>query len=272
MILGLATAHGRARRDRPGGGRCRPSPPTAPTVPQPGVAAPPAARVASDLTLVSTIRQVVDPPTTRDPGWLADVDPMAAPGSAPSPPVRVARMPLDPLFLPRWARAIVSTALSVRTPEGPLDIDRLVVALSHAQPITRLPRLPSPTAPQRRAAAGRHERRHGPVCGRCEPAAGRHRAHGRARPLRSSWPSTRARRGARARHPSSLDGVPAPCPCDPTGGDHRPRHRPAGAGGGPCHRAGVAGVRGPRASSRLPDGRIRPLPGRTGSRRRCARR
>jgi hypothetical protein len=97
------------------------------------------ARVASDLTLVSTLRQTGDPPTTRDPDWLAGVDPMAAPGSA------TPRMPLDPIFVPRWTRAIVSTALSVRTPEGPLDVDRLVVALSRALPIARLPRMPWPT-------------------------------------------------------------------------------------------------------------------------------
>ena len=137
-ILGLAAPAAATAEIAPSAVAPPPLPPAPPTIMEPGLAMPPT-QVASDLTLVSTIRQVVDPQTTRKPGWLADVAPMAAPGSASS------RMPLDPLFVPRWTRAIVSTALSVRTPEGPLDIDRLVVALSRAQPIASLPRLPWPT-------------------------------------------------------------------------------------------------------------------------------
>ena len=138
VILGLAAPAAAAAEVAPSAAALPVAPPPPPAVMEPGLAMPPA-RVASDLTLVSTIRQVVEPPTTRDPGWLAGVDPMAAPGSIPT------RMPLDPLFVPRWTRAIVSTALSVRTPEGPLDVDRLVVAFSRALPIARLPRLPWPT-------------------------------------------------------------------------------------------------------------------------------
>lgn len=138
-ILGLAVPAPVVVGAAPAAAVAEPAPPPPIEAPVTAAVQPPAARVASDLTLVSSLRLVAEPPSTRDPDWLAGVDPMAAPVASTS------RMPLDPLFVPRWTRAIVSTALSVRTPEGPIDVDRLVHALSRALPIARLPRLPWPT-------------------------------------------------------------------------------------------------------------------------------
>jgi hypothetical protein len=53
--------------------------------------------------------------------------------------------PIDPLFLPRWIRGILSAALSVPMPDGPLDVERLVEAVALGEAIGEVPRLPVPT-------------------------------------------------------------------------------------------------------------------------------
>jgi hypothetical protein len=82
-------------------------------------------------------------PTTREvelrlPPIPVTPLPQAATGAIPEPPV-------EPLFVPNWTRAILSSALSTNGEDGPLDLDRIVEALSRAEIPARLPRRPRPT-------------------------------------------------------------------------------------------------------------------------------
>src|SRR5260370_39634363 len=49
---------------------------------------------------------------------------------------------LEPLFVPVWARGILYAALSTRSDEGPLDVDKIVDCLARNEYIDRLPMLP----------------------------------------------------------------------------------------------------------------------------------
>ncbi len=90
--------------------------------------------------LVTTVTPLSEPSTDRpQPAWFAGTIPMAAPVPYGPPPA------VDPLFLPRWTRAILSGALSVRSPEGALDIDRIVERMAELQPMAILPRTSIPT-------------------------------------------------------------------------------------------------------------------------------
>src|SRR5262249_49169193 len=51
----------------------------------------------------------------------------------------------DPLFHPRWARGILTAALSTESPDGPVDIERLIESLSQREHLAGLPRLSAPT-------------------------------------------------------------------------------------------------------------------------------
>lgn len=53
--------------------------------------------------------------------------------------------PPDPLFHPRWTRGILTAALSTESPDGPIDIERLVENLSQREYLVDLPRLSMPT-------------------------------------------------------------------------------------------------------------------------------
>ncbi|HEX8144708.1 MAG TPA: hypothetical protein VF553_19220 [Pyrinomonadaceae bacterium] len=48
--------------------------------------------------------------------------------------------PVEPLFVSNWTRAILSSALSTNSEEGPLDIERIVEALARAEIPVPLPR------------------------------------------------------------------------------------------------------------------------------------
>ncbi len=48
---------------------------------------------------------------------------------------------VPPLFMPRWTRSIMSTALAVRTPTGQVDIHAIVEAISCGRLLRTLPRL-----------------------------------------------------------------------------------------------------------------------------------
>jgi hypothetical protein len=52
------------------------------------------------------------------------------------------RLPHQPLFRTGWTRAILSTACATSSPHGPIDMARLVDALSQCRPVTELPREP----------------------------------------------------------------------------------------------------------------------------------
>jgi len=70
-----------------------------------------------------------------------DVGPMAesAPEEfAPAPP-------FEPLFVPRWTRAILSTALATDGDEGQLDVERVAETLARGEHLDRWPTLSRPT-------------------------------------------------------------------------------------------------------------------------------
>ena len=46
------------------------------------------------------------------------------------------------LFVPRWQRGIVTAAISTQSPDGPLDVARLVEDIASGLAVRRLPRLP----------------------------------------------------------------------------------------------------------------------------------
>lgn len=90
--------------------------------------------------LVTTFAKLEDPVSAAlRPDWFALTDAM------PAPTTPAANAPIDPLFVPRWTRAIVSGSLSVRSPDGPLDVERIVDQLARLMPIGMMPRLPWPT-------------------------------------------------------------------------------------------------------------------------------
>jgi hypothetical protein len=91
--------------------------------------------------LVATLTQIAPPRTdTARPAWFASTTSMDPPTVAAVDP------PLDPLFVPRWTRAIISGSLSVRSAEGPLDIERIVDRMAELLPLDILPRQPWRTA------------------------------------------------------------------------------------------------------------------------------
>jgi hypothetical protein len=80
----------------------------------------------------------------REGPWPVEVKPLAPPIAedvADAPP-------LEPLLVPAWVRGILSAALATPSPDGPLDLERLVDTVARRQPILRLPRQPLPTLRQ----------------------------------------------------------------------------------------------------------------------------
>jgi hypothetical protein len=75
------------------------------------------------------------------PDWLANVPDL------PRPPAGFELLPLvpEPLLAPRWARAILSGALSAETPGGPLDVETIIRMIASGQMVRELPRLPWPS-------------------------------------------------------------------------------------------------------------------------------
>jgi hypothetical protein len=69
----------------------------------------------------------------------------------PEEPVPAARvgLPLEPLFNPRWSRHIVSGALSVRRPEGPLDVEAICRHVGRGEAFRQVPRRLWPTLRRR---------------------------------------------------------------------------------------------------------------------------
>ena len=107
--------------------------PPAPVEP-PGAPPPRRRPLLSDLT-----RQEGSP--NAPPDWLrtvphlADVDARAL----------RAPLPLEPLFEPRWARAILGGALATPGQGGEIDVERIIDGIAHALPVTAIPRSAAPT-------------------------------------------------------------------------------------------------------------------------------
>jgi hypothetical protein len=76
------------------------------------------------------------PRSVRLPKWVSEVQPMAEPSVAEKdePPE------VEPLFMPRWTRALLYAALAHVDDKGPIDVDRAVERLSRFELLTRLPR------------------------------------------------------------------------------------------------------------------------------------
>ena len=54
-------------------------------------------------------------------------------------------LPLEPLFFPRWTRAILSAGLATNSDVGPIDVDRVVEILAKGESLKTLPLLSTPT-------------------------------------------------------------------------------------------------------------------------------
>jgi hypothetical protein len=59
-----------------------------------------------------------------------------------SPQAPVVPIEAEPLFEPRWSRAILSTALGVQAPIGRVNIREIAEEIARGRPLRRLPRLP----------------------------------------------------------------------------------------------------------------------------------
>lgn len=55
------------------------------------------------------------------------------------------KLPLEPLFLPRWTRAILSAGLATNSDVGPVDVDRVVEILARGESLKTVPLLSTPT-------------------------------------------------------------------------------------------------------------------------------
>jgi hypothetical protein len=75
------------------------------------------------------------------PSWALVTDTITADSTA----HHAFRPALEPLFDPRWARALIAALAATRVPEGPLDVPRVIEAIAHLRPLDVLPRYPVPT-------------------------------------------------------------------------------------------------------------------------------
>lgn len=103
----------------------------------PQAAKPPAelAATGGSVRLLSTLERVGEAQTAAPPSWLTETEPLSV---AASPPPRLPR----PLLGSVQRRSILSLALAVEVPDGPIDVDRAVRTLAAGQPLLRLPRRP----------------------------------------------------------------------------------------------------------------------------------
>jgi hypothetical protein len=80
------------------------------------------------------------PARSPDDAWLLQVKPLPQVAEdRPSP------LPLEPLFQPGWARALLSGALATPGADGPLDLPQLIEWIAQGQPVEWLPMLQRPT-------------------------------------------------------------------------------------------------------------------------------
>ncbi len=69
------------------------------------------------------------------------VAPLEASGSESDPQTLL----LEPLFFPRWTRAILSAGLATNSDVGPVDVDRIVEILARGESLKTLPLISTPT-------------------------------------------------------------------------------------------------------------------------------
>jgi hypothetical protein len=98
-----------------------------------------------DFERLPTFRRVVtstlDHTRSEDEAPSISVPPLEASASeSDSPPP-----PHEPLFFPRWTRAILSAGLATNSEVGEIDVDRAVKILASGQPLKTLPLLSTPT-------------------------------------------------------------------------------------------------------------------------------
>ena len=67
------------------------------------------------------------------------------PMEASTPESEAQPLPLEPLFFPRWTRGILSSGLATNSPNGAVDVDRVVKLLANGKAVEELPLLSSPT-------------------------------------------------------------------------------------------------------------------------------
>lgn len=67
----------------------------------------------------------------------------------PDPKGKAPILPHDPLFRPNWSRHILTGMLSVRRPEGPLDLIEVTRKIGAGETFDRVPRLPWPSLKRR---------------------------------------------------------------------------------------------------------------------------
>ena len=95
---------------------------------------PPAAPLETTLTRIQQGDTQVSPPE-----WVVNAGPLDLRQPIPAPMLHKA------LFEPLQTRGILGAALATRSPDGPLDIGRIVASLVQLRPLKALPRLPVPT-------------------------------------------------------------------------------------------------------------------------------
>jgi hypothetical protein len=77
----------------------------------------------------------------EEPSWAGEVEVL------PKADARPAAEPqgFEPLLMPTWTRALLSTVLARRANDGPIDLERLVELVARGEVTMQLPRLPRPT-------------------------------------------------------------------------------------------------------------------------------
>lgn len=73
--------------------------------------------------------------------WTLSAEPLPRGASEEHAP----RPPLEPLLVPEWTRAILSTALSTACGEGDVDVERVAERIARREAVTAVPRLPLTT-------------------------------------------------------------------------------------------------------------------------------
>lgn len=100
------------------------------------ISTPPSIPVASEEEPPSLLRRVGNDRRRRD--W-SDVEPLPESTGDTLPPPAI-----EPLFVPRWMRGIVSAAAATTAPRGPLDLAAIVRIISSGTTFRTIPRLPAP--------------------------------------------------------------------------------------------------------------------------------
>ena len=85
--------------------------------------------------VASEVSRALAPLKASQVGWRPDVSPLPPPAKEETN----IPLPFDPLLVPNWTRAILSSALSTSGADGPLDLDKVVEAFARREHLERLP-------------------------------------------------------------------------------------------------------------------------------------